>query len=1407
MALIDLYNKAKKKLSDVETNVGNYFKDDRTTGGIVRNTLSPKNVSQAILTAPKYTFADNVSWKNPIKKLGAETLQGTANTFLGVRDFSNEAANQYYGNSPADTKKLAGMGAKSALDLFTLGYGGGAAESLYKQGVKTVATGQIPKLSTQIVKNAAKMGRPSALIGGGYGAADSLEKGDSTKNIILNTAKGAAAGYGLGSVLGGGSTAVGALNKAVRNDLGGRISQKLRFNDTPAQNMVSSQPIVGRYGQGANIKVPGFIDKVKSPFQTPQVMRQVGEALPRPGMSIQAVDDPLLQEARKYKSAEEFVEAQTPRVGGIAPELQGQTLYRGMSEGEWQAIQSGGVSGKASKGGRTFLTTEKQTADMAVEAGKGNGVVVELKPEAGQKVISGGKIGENTGGNLPGEYQARDIGIDDIAKVTDGNGKVIYEATTGGKTKSQLTDLYNKAQGGNQSETARVLNSITESLPRPGMNIQKVGEKPKERGFVSSVKNAPSIAPEIKQGATGTYTPQSNQSTIENATQAVDNGFEEAIYRAKNEDTVSREIQAESLKLVDKLQSMGRYQDAIDIVEKTAERATRGGQATQILAAFNRLTPDGVLMFAQRTIDRAKKQDPAKYGQLSITPEKGEILRKMATEAQGLSGSEKALANQKIIEEIERMVPSPWAKKLTTLWKAGLLTGVKGAFGGNTIGNTAMAIMKKVSDIPATGVDMALSQITGNRSKTFSLRGLLSGAGDGAKVGFNNFRNGTGKDDLVNKLDYQKTYYSDSMLGKGAQKYTDAVFNFYSGADKPFYHSALKNSVADQAKAEGINRGLKGSQLSKFIKQQLEDPSDSFMEQAVKDAEVMTFQNKNALGSALSGFKQGLKNKGGSFGEISSELIAPFTGVPSAIATAVYKYSPPGALHTTIRAISQSNKTGMTPEIQRQLSEGLGKGITGTGVIWLGMKLTESGNMTLGYPKDANERALWEQEGKIPYAVKINGKWRSLNYLGPIMSLMAIGGQMQSSDSVTQGGLASASAILASSPLQGMQAGLDAVSDPQRYGDSYLRNTVSSAIPTIVKDTAVAFDPTQREVNTVSDAFQSKIPGLRNSLLPKRDFLGQELPRNTTAIGSIIDPLRSSQIRGDELTQELRRLQDADFGPSMSKPKEDQKIFGENFSFTPKELDSLEQYSGGNIKKDLDNIIKNEGYKSLSDEEKKDYIDSIVKGVRKDSKENFVLNDKQPMTNEQSSTRASTGTSTPKTTYEIELAKKQFENSNETFKDLGDYVLRKNAEGTVTKQKKSAYESQVSEATLTSLKKKKDVKGWLTEADKLYQNLNKQLQDPSLDGLEKIQVQNKIDTLEEQFAKYKGYGGFTKGRSGGSKKDEYKSITGIDSPSALIKSLQSKFSTSKVPTKLPNFAKGGSQVTKRTRKRGRMITV
>jgi hypothetical protein len=158
--------------------------------------------------------------------------------------------------------------------------------------------------------------------------------------------------------------------------------------------------------------------------------------------------DPLVQEARKYKSAEEFVKAQH------------ETTYRGASKAEWEAVQQTGKFEKPSgkrlidkRTGKEIRTAgdeaintspDKRVADLYGAGSSKEGVVIEFKPEAKGKMKFSAKFDATD--LKADEYLGEGLTLDDVAKVTDKNGKVIYEATTGGKTKSQLIDIWNKSQ-------------------------------------------------------------------------------------------------------------------------------------------------------------------------------------------------------------------------------------------------------------------------------------------------------------------------------------------------------------------------------------------------------------------------------------------------------------------------------------------------------------------------------------------------------------------------------------------------------------------------------------------------------------------------------------------------------------------------------------------------------------------------------------------------------------------------------------------------------------------------------------------------------------------------------------------------------------------------------------------------
>lgn len=722
------------------------------------------------------------------------------------------------------------------------------------------------------------------------------------------------------------------------------------------------------------------------------------------------------------------------------------------------------------------------------------------------------------------------------------------------------------------------------------------------RGFVESVKNNILETPELRSGVNGSYDPINNADTLKAADDIIAADPEAAIARAKTSPEYDTETQAVSLQLLDRLQAAGRTDDAIEIVEAMAERATKAGQATQILAAYNKLTPEGILAAAQREITKAQKLDPIKYKNLKITEEQAMKLRTMAEELKKLpeGSDERRLATRALLNEISKTVPTPGARKFVTLWKAGLLTGVKGAVAGNTVGNTAAAIMRKIADVPAAMLDTAIAKATGQRSKTFTLKGLFGGFGEGVKVGVKNFKEGVGAGDEAIKLDYKKVNFGDGKLGRAAQKYTDSVFNFYSAADRPFYHAALRNNLEELAQVEAKNAGLSGRAAKDYARAIVAEPPDHIITQAVEAAEEATFQGKNALGSALSGAKRGLASKGGA-GEVAGEVLMPFTGVPAAIAKQVYEYSPANAVVSTYKAIKQAANSEFDQAAQRRLTEALGRGITGTGVLWLGNELHKDGILTLGWPTDPKERALWESEGKQPYSIKIGGRWRSMNYTGSIMSLLAVGGQIDAASkegggigAIPQGVAASGKAIIGSTPLQGLQGGLDAVTDPERYGEKFVNNTAGSVVPTIVKDIAVANDPLQRQVDNPIDAIQSRIPGARNGLPAKVDVFGNDMPRQTTAIGSVVDPFKSSADRSTPVTQEMRRLQDAKFGVNPPKIDKSATFDGVETKLTPEQITDLTKRTNLKVQEAWKQAIADPSYQALSDEDKSKALSNIA---------------------------------------------------------------------------------------------------------------------------------------------------------------------------------------------------------------------
>ena len=369
MALIDLYNKAKKKVTDTVApieqkavsglnsmyrNAKSYMNTPVQRGGVLDTIDSGmRSFSQKAQNVPKFSFDDNTTWKTPVKKVITSIAQPIAN--IPSRTISG--AFKDYGVQPtvSNVVKRSAEAANIGLDIGGMFGGGSTAKNLVQQGFKTFT----PTTATQAIKQGAKTGFKQGLAyGGASGAFSGLQEGDNLKDQFKNAGRSALEGATIGGVaggaLGGAIPYIGHNARLAKNEYG-LIKKDIENLRNPYSKRIvemaketpdgwKKAPILpnttqrqkqtmfyGRAGQGqarANYNTPErvFIDTIKQPF-VPQSATGKFMMQPKAGMSIDDVTKKygedyrqMANDALKYKTSEEFINGQ------------GDTFYHGTNE-------------------------------------------------------------------------------------------------------------------------------------------------------------------------------------------------------------------------------------------------------------------------------------------------------------------------------------------------------------------------------------------------------------------------------------------------------------------------------------------------------------------------------------------------------------------------------------------------------------------------------------------------------------------------------------------------------------------------------------------------------------------------------------------------------------------------------------------------------------------------------------------------------------------------------------------------------------------------------------------------------------------------------------------------------------------------------------------------------------------
>lgn len=755
---------------------------------------------------------------------------------------------------------------------------------------------------------------------------------------------------------------------------------------------------------------------------------------------------------------------------------------------------------------------------------------------------------------------------------------------------------------------------ITPKTPIKGVKLTEEGlvEVPtdpfkklrRERGFITSAKEA---VPELR--IAGQYIPRRTDRLAIKARNLIKDDIETAEKLAlTGTDDKAVATAAELIKHYNdlakatktKAEANAFYDKAAEIVNEIAPKLTEQGRAIQAAAILGRETPEGQLRFAARLIAKYNKEVEATKGGFlglkkkipELTGEQAEsILKQMEKIKKMPDGVDKAMAFKKLQDEIADLIPAPLYKKLINLWKAGLLTGLKTS-GLNTLSNLFHGVSETIKDIPASAVDSVASLFTGKRTVVFTLRGTPKGIKEGFAKGLRYMKTGFDERNMKIKFDWKRVSFGKSKFAKTLQKYEETVFRLMGAEDQPFYYAAKARSIASQAIAQGKNKGLKGKELEKFVNELIQNPTDEMLKYAVNDAEIAVFQNRTLLGNIARTIQRA---PGG-------EIVVPFGHTPSAVAMQIINYSPVGIVKTIVENIGKGRFD------QRLFAQGIGRGITGTAAIFIGMQMYKKDLISLDWPQSERERNQWELEGRKANSFKSpDGKWRSVLVLGPPGMLLVLGGQLQKfidkngslSQALPEATSATAKSFTEQTFLVGVNNFAKALNDPGRYAANVASRTFGSIIPTFVSDVARATDPLERRTFVRSEGFlaptKARVPGLRRTLEPRVDILGSPLSRSGNALETMLDPTRPTRIKSNAVIEELRRLLNADY---LATPTDfaDEKSYTD--VLTPAQITKLQEQAGMILEEKLKNLFASDKYKKLDDEEKAKVIQDFTHKAR-----------------------------------------------------------------------------------------------------------------------------------------------------------------------------------------------------------------
>jgi hypothetical protein len=244
---------------------------------------------------------------------------------------------------------------------------------------------------------------------------------------------------------------------------------------------------------------------------------------------------------------------------------------------------------------------------------------------------------------------------------------------------------------------------------------------------------------------------------------------------------------------------------------------------------------------------------------------------------------------------------------------------------------------------------------------------------------------------------------------------------------------------------------------------------------------------------------------------------------------------------------------------------------------------------------------MWRLAGNQPHSVRIGDMWYAVNRLGPMGLLLSVSADMYdvahmmgTEDAGTVGSAlmhAFTQNILDESFMRGPADLIRATTESDRYGSAYIRNLLPSFLPFSVLQAqmARATDPYSRQARTIMDAIRARVPGLSETLFPRRDIWGNPMPSGDALIAPGVTAIYAQRMSTDPVNLAMLSL-------GVSPAPVERTI--RNVKLTDQQYDDFSRIAGGLAKIRLDAIVQSPLWATMPNDSRYEVIKETIKENR-----------------------------------------------------------------------------------------------------------------------------------------------------------------------------------------------------------------